>query len=182
MRGAVRSAARAWVQCTSAYYSSSTTTTTTTTTAATSHAGLVLRTAGLLPRQQRQRQHRHDIEQSAGHRCRRRREGIVVGGGGTSMMSCRRALSVWVLAGEPSGDALGARLLTALAAEAASRRGCPLTSHATTCFQLPYNSSVSRLSSPMSDCQITTCMYLYCTPCNTLKPSVEPQRKRRKKK
>lgn len=39
----------------------------------------------------------------------------------------RRALSVWVVAGEPSGDALGARLLTALAAEAEAR-GDPITS------------------------------------------------------
>lgn len=44
-----------------------------------------------------------------------------------SQSSCRRALSVWVVAGEPSGDEIGARLLTALAAEA-ERRGHPITS------------------------------------------------------
>lgn len=47
----------------------------------------------------------------------------IVGG----VVTGRRQLSVWVVAGEPSGDAIGARLLTALAAEAEAR-GDPITS------------------------------------------------------
>lgn len=39
---------------------------------------------------------------------------------------CHRTLSVWILAGEPSGDAIGARLLIALTAEAEAR-GDPVT-------------------------------------------------------